>query len=326
MSRSAAVLLVAAAASTAAAAAAPRGEVVRVETAPSRTIEVEGGPFPMGITPEDAELAVSMCLALHGEHRFRGICASYQEMLQFMLVRDVHLSPFAIDRYEVTVGEYRACVHAGACELDALLAGDERHVADDALPIVNVTWGEARGFCGWRGGRLPTEAEWEKAARGDDGRRWPWGERDRPDDFNHGKLPSEATGTVDDLEWRTPTFGSARSNYTLYGDPDDSDGYAYAAPPGALRWNEGPYGTFDQAGNVAEWVQDEYSVDQLGYYGLPDSNPVRGASSGPEVARVYRGGSWRDPQMHGWTSLRPVIAILGTSRLPQLGFRCAYDR
>jgi len=325
MSR-AAILLVAATASTAAAGAAGRGKVVRIEQPPSRVVEVSGGTFPMGITPEDAELAVGACLALHGEHRFSQVCAAYQTMLGFMLVRDVHVSTFAIDRYEVTVGEYRACIHAGACELDALLAGDERHVANDALPIVNVTWDEARAFCAWRDGRLPTEAEWEKAARGEEGRRWPWGDRDRPDDFNHGQLPPEATSAVDDLDWRTTQLGAQRGNWTDYADPDDSDGYRYAAPPGALPWNEGPYGTFDQAGNVAEWVLDEYSTDVLGYYGLPDSDPVRNPDGGGSLFRVIRGGSWRDPQLYGWTFLRPVVWVAGTSRLPHVGFRCAYPR
>jgi formylglycine-generating enzyme len=325
MPRRAAVLLVAVSASTALA-GERSGKVVRVEQAPSSIVEVAGGTFPMGITDDDIEMAVSGCLMLHGAHRFKGICAGYQEMLSYMLAREVNVASFAIDRYEVTVGEYRACVHAGSCELDPLLAGDERHVADDALPVVNVTWDEARTFCQWRDGRLPTEAEWEKAARGEEGRRWPWGDRDRPDDFNHGRLPPEATSAVDDLEWRTPTFGSNRANYTQFGEPDDTDGHAYAMPPGSLPWNEGPYGTLDQAGNVAEWVQDEYSDDQLGYYGLPDTNPVRNPDGGASVRRVFRGGSWRDPQMHGWTFLRPVLPVLGTQRLPQLGFRCAYDR
>src|SRR5512134_3264010 len=91
--------------------------------------------------------------------------------------REVYVSPFLIDRREVTAAEYRRCVLAGSCDLTPLVAGDRRFIRDD-LPVVNVTWFDAVSFCGWQGKRLPTEAEWEKAARGDDARRWPWGMAD----------------------------------------------------------------------------------------------------------------------------------------------------
>jgi len=84
------------------------------------------------------------------------------------------LSSFWIDQYEVTNAEYRRCLQAGIC-----LPPKDRQAFDDSLrgqhPVTNVTWAQARAFCQWRGRRLPTEAEWEKAARGTDGRRYPWG-------------------------------------------------------------------------------------------------------------------------------------------------------
>jgi formylglycine-generating enzyme len=319
------VILSAVLASTAATApgAARPGRVVRVERPPLRVAEVPAGSFHMGLSPEDVRVAGADCITLHGERRGlqsgAPLCALHDAMLGFTALRTVHLAPFAIDRYEVTVAEYRACVQAGACDLEPLVAGDERHVADAALPIVNVTWHEAVGFCAWRGGRLPTEAEWEKAARGTDGRAWPWGDRERPDDFNHGQHPPEATTAVDDAERRRQTF-------TEFGDPDDRDGHAYAAPPGSYRWGEGPYGTHDQAGNVAEWVFDEYSLD--GYVGLSETNPVRGSPGDAVVPRVVRGGSWRDPPRLATTWARaPVNVILQSDqRHVHVGFRCAYDR
>jgi formylglycine-generating enzyme required for sulfatase activity len=309
---------------------AAKGRVVRVEVEPPKVVEVPGGTFQMGLAPEDMDAAEAVCIRLHGEHRsnMTGRCTEYRSMAELMLLRDVHVSAFAIDRLEVTVAEYRDCVHDGECPLDPLIAGDERYVADDGLPIVNVTWDEARQLCAWRGGRLPTEAEWEKAARGDDGRRWPWGDRDHDEDFNHGQLPAEATVAVDDLEqrsrWISPN--QVRLNSTHWADPDDSDGFAYAAPPGSFPFGDGPYGTLDQAGNVAEWVADEWS-DQ-GYFGLSDSNPVRGADAGADVLRVVRGGSWVDPLAFSWTYMRATMnwGIRGTERLPHVGFRCAYDR
>lgn len=313
------------------AASAGHGRVVRVERPALRVVEVPGGKFAMGMIESDTAAVLLACISLHGDNRERKIvpiCFSASEMFEAMAIRDVSVSTFAIDRYEVTVAEYRVCVHAGGCGIDPLIAGDERYVADHALPIVNVTWSEARTFCAWRDGRLPTEAEWEKAARGTDGRLWPWGDRERPDDFNHGRVPAAANAAVDDLDVRNRAVGanSYHATSTDFGEVDATDGHRYAAPPGSYVWGEGPFGTFDQAGNVAEWVVDEATKD--GYDLLPTTNPVRGANSGAVVARVIRGGSWRDPPVFAMTAVRAPInlAIKGDERYPHVGFRCAYDR
>jgi formylglycine-generating enzyme len=306
------------------------GKVVRIERAPPPIVEIPGGSFQRGLTPSEIDVAESTCVALHGEYRTHNVafgatqlafCEGYRLMLELMMSQEVHVSAFAIDRHEVTVDDYRACVIAGRCGFDPLVDGDERHQGD-RLPVVNVTWNEAQTYCAWKGGRLPTEAEWERAARGDDARRWPWGDRDRDDDWNHGQLPAAAVAAVDDMASRY----RKRRHWTLFAVPDDSDGFRYAAPPGSYRWGEGPYGTHDQAGNVAEWVEDEYSTD--GYLGLPSVDPVRRSASGAKAVRVYRGGSWHEPLVHGGTAVRSAINVIvdGTERHPHIGFRCAYDR
>ena len=106
--------------------------------------------------------------------------------------RKVFLPAFDIDRFEVTVGDYRRCVEVGACDAGALLGGDQRYQRRDSAPVANVTWNDASSYCAWAQKRLPTEAEWEKAARGTDGRRWPWGNQDRSDGSNHGRMDPEA--------------------------------------------------------------------------------------------------------------------------------------
>src|SRR5262249_48335217 len=159
----------------------------RIDATPPRQVSVRGGTFTMGVAPDDVDGLVSECKLATSDQRCE---EPYRHLLVQMVAHQVHVDGFAIDRKEVTVRDYKACVEAGACALDPLVAGPAGYVAD-ALPIVEVTWPEARAFCAWRGGRLPTEAEWERAARGDDARIWPWGETARADDFNHGRPPDE---------------------------------------------------------------------------------------------------------------------------------------
>ncbi len=157
--------------------------------------------------------------------------------------RTVVVKAFAIDRTEVTRARYAACVAAHRCK--GLTAPTADADADPALPVTGVSWADAQAYCKFAGGRLPTEIEWEKAARGADGREYPWG---------------------DDLD-------CARANWGNF----DGEGPCAGKNPGRpVRVGSYPtgasvYGVLDLGGNVWEWVADKYDDD-------PGRRVVRGGS------------------------------------------------
>jgi formylglycine-generating enzyme required for sulfatase activity len=283
------------------------GHKVRLPQLRSEMVVVPGGTFLMGA--DDAELAnaVDACRDEFGQEG-SALCdqmRSYPESY-FGQSRTVYLSPFEIDRFEVTVASYRHCVAARACDLVPLVSCDTRFIQDD-LPMVNVTWFEARDYCAWQGKRLPTEAEWEKAARGVDARRWPWGNTDGPDRANRGMVQRAELGPI-----------------LMYGDVifsvDESDGAKVMAPPGTFRWGKSPYGIYDMSGNVSEWTADWWSP--TGYANLSRVDP-HGARDGLLTRRVIRGGGFDTPRLWARTYFRgrdqPTLRSIG------VGFRCARD-
>jgi eukaryotic-like serine/threonine-protein kinase len=169
----------------------------------------------------------------------------------------VHLRAYWMDRYEVTNAMYARCVRDGACQ-PPQQTGSKTHAAYydepgyENYPVIFVSWNQAQTYCTWAGRRLPSEAEWEKAARGVDGQIYPWGDQ-------------------------SPTLGLANFG-GLVGDTSRAGSY----PDGAS-----PYGILDMAGNVSEWVADWYDED---YYASSAYHNPSGPESGE--FHVLRGGSW----------------------------------
>jgi len=200
----------------------------------------------------------------------------------------VYLDAYWIYKHEVTNAQYRSCIESGEC------SGDLGDYPEDDFPPVYIDWFEADAYCQWAGGRLPTEAEWEKAARGTDGRRFPWGNTDvTGEKANYCDLNCE-------YEWL---------------DESQDDGYARTAPVGSYPNGASPYGALDMAGNVWEWVADWYGEDY--YSNSPEDNP-HGPDSG--TSRVLRGGSWLNNQELLRASLR--LRNHPDLTLSYLGFRC----
>ena len=206
----------------------------------------------------------------------------------------VNLPAFYMDKYEVTNALYKVCVDAGACQVPANTSagihsgayGTYGSPQFDNYPVIWVDWDRAQSYCAWRGTRLPSEPEWEKAARGTDGRKYPWGD------------------AID------PTFANYGSNV-----PDDYDGvFGKTTAVGSYPKGQSPYGIYDMAGNVWEWVADWYDV-------YPGGDPGANSAFGQEAYRVLRGGSWSDDPALLRTSFRG--GNVPNTTVNYIGFRCA---
>jgi formylglycine-generating enzyme required for sulfatase activity len=200
-------------------------------------------------------------------------------------VHKVTLSPYCIDKTEVTVAAYRECVKKGKCQppdAQSLCTWGEHEMAQH--PINCVDWKQAVAYCAWSGGRLPTEAEWEFAARGNDDRLYPWGKQ-RPNMFRLNMVGKD-------------------------------DGWEYTAPVGSYSKGASPFGVLDMAGNVWEWTADVYGP----YPADPQHDPQSTRSDASP--HVNRGGSWDDYDPYKVRAAKRSSGGLG-NRSNNLGFRCA---
>ncbi len=230
----------------------------------------------------------------------------------------VHLDAFYIDKYEVTNARFQQFVQAIGHRTQAesegwgyvftgekseqvkganwraprgpwsSIAGLEQH------PVVQVSQDDAKAYCSWAGKRLPTEVEWEKAARGTDGRSYPWGNQ---------------------FDGRLANFCDTNCEYK-WKDSAANDGYRYTAPVGSYEGGKSPYGVYDLAGNVWEWVADWYDANY--YQNSPARNP-QGPASGDQA--VLRGGGWYDLALDVRAPNRFRRAPADRDGL--IGFRCA---
>ena len=201
----------------------------------------------------------------------------------------VHLNAFYIDKTEVSNAQWNAY---------AIANHRRNNLKVPEHPAVNISWFQADEYCKWLGGRLPTEAEWEKAARGNDERTFPWG--NQPD--------------------------TKRANHLRSRDPFDNGttpvGYFDGTSQNGFETLDGrsPFGLQDMAGNVWEWVQDEYAADY--YARSPENNPVNfdPIRSAFHIDRVLRGGSWFNTPFLIRTTAR--FNLVSTSQGETTGFRC----
>ncbi|PKO15403.1 MAG: hypothetical protein CVU39_10840 [Chloroflexi bacterium HGW-Chloroflexi-10] len=233
-------------------------------------ILIPNGTFSMGCDPD---------------HNGGDECLEYEGFRLHI----VNLDSYYMDTYEVTNEKYRQCVEFGFCTEPSL---DNYYYQDPTkanFPVYRVNWRNAKNYCAWQGKRLPTEAEWEKAARGStDTRRYPWGDQ----------LP----------------------DCTLANKNGCSDG---PVEIGSYPSGASPYGVMDMAGNVMEWVNDWYSPY---YIGSSVNNP-QGPEEQPEsvISKVVRGGSWDDYSKRLRTFDRVYEYSPIYTHYDVLGFRCAAD-
>lgn len=210
---------------------------------------------------------------------------------------EVHLEAYYMDMYEVTNARYQACVDSGGCTPPTNNSSDTHssYYGDSQFadyPVINVDWEQANAYCEWRSASLPTEADWEKAARGTDARIYPWG---------------------NDFQCRNGNFDDENQldDYVVPGGPN-CDGYGETSPVGSFENGKSPYGIYDMAGNVAEWINDWYDT----YPGNTISDDEYRT-----ILKVVRGGSWSDDG-YGVRSARRS-GIVPTSSSNFVGFRCS---
>ncbi|RLC81903.1 MAG: hypothetical protein DRJ03_09415 [Chloroflexi bacterium] len=253
--------------------------LTREQAIPVSWVRVPEGSFTMGFDQTEADFARTLCL--EGGVFDESDCPDPEKLLRWSgRQTDARLPAFAIMDNEATNAQYRRCLDAGVCQVSEDWSYDSDGVNK---PATGVSWTEAMLFCRWLGGRLPTEGEWEKAARGPDGSYFPWG--------------NDWDSSMANLERQIP--GSA--HVTRYAESDI-----------------GYYGVKNMAGNVREWTASVgYPLPSGGVFAnsvlMPDQVDEN-------IPVVVRGGSWTNERSVGMVAMRGTDAIY--MRRPETGFRC----
>jgi serine/threonine-protein kinase len=275
---------------------APTATSAPVDAAPAmgstRVSEVD--QMEQVFVPAGEFLLGALTTDMQAKHTVEGGRA-YPESPQQIL----YLDAFWIDKYEVTTSQYKLCVEAGACRRPYVDYSETRpyyygnpEFAD--YPVIYVSWVMANEYCAWAGRRLPTEAEWEKAARGTDGRIYPWGN--------------------DPIDGEKANFCDINCTSRTDGTQAFDDGWADTAPVGSYPAGASPYGALDMAGNVWEWTST--IIQDYPY----DPNDGREDLSAPGE-RVWRGGPWSNGLWWQRSTLR--YRSITSYWYVNLGFRCA---
>jgi formylglycine-generating enzyme required for sulfatase activity len=256
----------------------------QVQLAEPSIVWIPEGAFVFGADARDIDYAVQLCQD-ENELAFADECIPERFSHERPGAR-VYLRRFGLDRTEVSRALYAQCVSVGLCRPSRVDDADVE-LGAPSFPIVGVDAIDAARYCGFRGGRLPSEHEWEKAARGaDDARRFPWGNAYDGALANHGRPVLRA---------------------------DASDGYRGLAPVGVLG-GRSPYGLADMAGNVWEWTASRPRPLDLGNSARPTDRDAR---------LVVRGGSYLHPAVSMRVTARTWLDE--RSERADLGLRCAYD-
>ncbi len=260
-------------------------------------VYVPAGAFQMGNDDAGIEYGMSLCRQYSVDAAMARASCRRAAFADEGPAHAVTLSAFWVDLTEATNGRYRQCVTAGACRPPADVASYTRAAyygapEFDAYPVVWVTQQQAAEYCAWAGGRLPTEAEWEYAARGPAALRYPWG-----NDFDGARLNYCAADCA------------AAPN-----DASFSDGYPETAPVGVFPAGVSWCGALDLGGNVREWVADWYGASAA----TPQTDPP-GPASGE--SRISRGGAWMDTPDDARSANRGANTPDYTR--DKVGFRCA---
>ena len=282
---------------------------IRERPVPGKWIEIPGGSFVMGMDATEAKYANEFCMDSATETKY---CDKPDELLfWFGRKTSATLKQYSILDNEVTFAQYQQCVDEGKCKAATNTPEDQRAIN---LPATNLTWLQAEAYCEWLGGRLPTEAEWEKAARGPKGNYFPWGNDTTNWDPNRLNIEHENVGSAQ------PVFQFAETDLSVYGIKN-------------------------MAGNVQEWTATEFRPDLIMIpaeqkfsdpvlssaeararieqakkdYPPTEDEPKRDFNHYPVV--MVRGGSWDSNRAMAFASQRSSVNI--EAPLQQIGFRCA---